>query len=514
MTAQVEDGPGAGAPGPEGPSLERRIRSGALWGVLNSLGLRFANIAVMAVVVRLVTHEEFGVFAVALTVAVVVGGFADWGVSAFLMRGDHDPDEMAPTVTFIAVLSGAVLAGLVALGAPALAAALGAPEATGPIRVMSLCLLFGGMAAVPTALLGREFRQDRILLSNVVGFVPGNVLLVVLAMDGSGAMAFAWSRVATVVFQGLAATLAVGRVHLPRLEARHLRTVLTFGLPLAGANLVNYALVNADYALIGHQLGPARLGVYMLAFNVASWSMAVLSAAINGVAMPAFSRVGSDPAALESALRRSARAVGLVALPITVLTFALAGPLVTTVYGHAWTASVPVLEVLAVYGGLFVVISLMSNLLVGRGRTARALLIQVLWIGALVPAMLVGSHQLGLRGVAWAHVAVLVVVVLPLYVWSVGQLVPRAVRALSAATLPPLVAAALAGAAAAAAAAVPAPSWVRLLAGGAVGGIAYLALAAPLIGDFVSPARFGPLRRLATRGRLLPGLPRLAPERR
>jgi PST family polysaccharide transporter len=482
--------------------------------VLNSLGLRFANIAVMAVVVRLVTHEQFGVFAVALTVAVVVGGFADWGVSAFLMRGDHDPEETAPTVTFIAVASGAVLAVLVALGAPWLADALGAPAATDPIRVMSLCLLFGGMAAVPTALLGREFRQDRILLSNVVGFVPGNLLLVVLALQGSGAMAFAWSRVATVAFQAIAATIAVGRVYLPRLRTRHLRAVLAFGLPLAGANLVNYALVNADYALIGHQLGPARLGVYMLAFNVASWSTAVLSAAINGVAMPAFSRVEDDPLLLQGALRRSARAVGLVALPITVLTLALAGPLVTTVYGGAWAASVPVLEVLAVYGGLFVVISLMSNLLVGRGHTAGTLTVQVVWIGALVPAMLLGSDRLGLRGVAWAHVVVLVLVVLPLYLWLVGRLVPRVVRTVASATAPPLVAAVAAGATAAAAAAVPAPSWVRLLVGGAVGGFTYLVVAAPLIGDFVAPARLGPLRRLATRGRLVPGLPRLAGERR
>ncbi len=72
---------------------------------------------------------------------------------------------------------------------------------------MALCLLFGGMVAVPTAMLGREFRQDRIFLSNVVGFVPGNVVLLVLAFEGVGAMAFAWSRVVAVVFQGIAVTL-------------------------------------------------------------------------------------------------------------------------------------------------------------------------------------------------------------------------------------------------------------------------------------------------------------------
>jgi O-antigen/teichoic acid export membrane protein len=489
VAAAAEDVGPEPANGPE-RSLEGRIRSGALWGILNNVGMRFANIAVM-VVVRLVSPQEFGVFAVALTVAVVVSGFADWGVSAFLMRGDFDPDEVAPTVTFISVASGAVLAVVIALAAPALASAFGAPEAVGPIRVMSLCLLFGGMAAVPTALLGREFRQDRIFLSNLVGFVPANVVLMVLAFEGGGAMAFAWSRVVTVIFQGIAATLAVEKRYLPRLETRYLRPVLTFGLPLAGANLVNYALVNADYALIGHQLGPARLGVYMLAFNVASWSAAVLSAAINGVAMPAFSRVGHDEDRLTAALRRSARAVSLVALPITALTLALAEPLVGALYGSQWDASVPVLQVLAVYGAVFVVISLLSNLLVGVGRTGRALVIQVLWILTLVPAMAVGAHLTGLTGVAWAHVVVVGVVVLPLYVWSVGRLMGRVVRTMTAATLPPL----LASAAAALAAAVPAMlldgAVARLLVGGMVGGAVYLVLTASMLLDFVEPGRLG-----------------------
>jgi len=513
--ADVRVGPDAGAPAVEdddqGASLEGRIRSGAMWGVFNSLGMRFANIAVMAVVVRLVSPEEFGVFAAALTVAVVVSGFADWGVSAFLMRGDFDPDEVAPTVTFIAVASGAVLALGIALGAPVLADAFGAPQATGPIRVMSLCLLFGGMAAVPTALLAREFRQDRIFLSNVVGFVPSSIVLVVLALDGAGAMAFAWSRVVIVIFQGIAAAIAVQRVYLPRLETRHLRTILTFGLPLAGANLVNYALINADYALIGHQLGPARLGVYMLAFNVASWSTAVLSAAINGVAMPAFSRVGDDPGRLAGALRRSARAVGLVALPITALTLALADPLVRTLYGGQWDASVPILGILAVYGAVFVLISLLSNLLVGRGHTGRALIIQVLWIGTLVPAMSLGARSDGLNGVAWAHVVVVTVVVLPLYLWSVAPLVSRVVRTMATAIVPPMVAAGGAALAAAVASAIPDGYVLQLLVGGTVGCLTYLVLSVSMLADFVDPARLGRVGAIMVRLRRTRRIARWAP---
>ena len=199
------------APDAATPRLERRVRSGAIWSAANSLGLKARKHRVMVVVVRLVTPTEFGVFAAALTVAVILGSFADWGVSAFLMRSDVDLDEVAPTVAFIAIASGIVLATATTLCAPLLATAFASPDAVGPIRVMALCLVIGSLAAVPNAVLARDFRQDRIFLSNVVAFVPSNAVLILLAFEGVGAMAFAWSRVIAVACQGVAVVLAVGR---------------------------------------------------------------------------------------------------------------------------------------------------------------------------------------------------------------------------------------------------------------------------------------------------------------
>ena len=471
------------------PGLERRVRSGAIWSAANSLGMKVGNIAIMVVVVRLVTPAEFGVFAAALTIAVILGSFADWGVSSFLIRSEADLEEVAPTVAFIAIASGAVLSTATFVAAPLLADAFAAPEAVGPIRVMALCLVLGSFAAVPSAILAREFRQDKIFLANVIGFVPANAVLLVLAFEGVGAMAFAWSRVVAVVFQGIAVCVAVARWYRPRLDRERLRQVLAFGLPLAGANLVNYTLLNADYAFVGHAMGPALLGIYVLAFSIASWSTSMLAAAINGVAMPAFSRVGNDRARLEAALHRSTRAVSLIALPMATLTLALAGPLVVTLYGTAWQAAVPVLEILGAYGAIFVLVSLLSNLLVGIGHTGRVLLIQLAWIAALIPAMLVGVHVDGVAGVAWAHVLVVAAVVLPLYVWTVSRETPRVVQLLAGAALPPLAACVAAFAVAVGVKSLLDVPFQQLLLGGAAGGVTYLLCSASMLRDFAGSRR-------------------------
>jgi len=52
------------------------------------------------------------------------------------------------------------------VGAPAYTAAMGAPAATGVIRVLALSVILDGVTATPVALLERHFRQDRKMIAD------------------------------------------------------------------------------------------------------------------------------------------------------------------------------------------------------------------------------------------------------------------------------------------------------------------------------------------------------------
>ena len=212
------------------------------------------------------------------------------------------------------------------------------PDAAASVRVLSLAVLLVGAFAVPSAQLARDFRQDRLFLATVVSAVPANLTLLVLASAGQGALAFAWSRVLGQLLMGLVVTASAPRRYRPGLSWEVLPHLLRFGLPLAGADLVNHAVLNADYAVVGRALGPAELGTYVLAFNVASWSTSFLGALINSLTMPAFSRVRGDAVAFSAALSAGVSTVLLLALPLAAVTSALARPLVLVLYGDQWAA--------------------------------------------------------------------------------------------------------------------------------------------------------------------------------
>ena len=465
--------------GDETQALSAKVRKGALWVVASNLLLRIANLLITAVVARILSPHDFGVFAVALTVYVIVSSISDVGVSSCLMRADLDIDRLAPTVATVSIFSSAVLAVAMALFATPIATALGSAAAAGPIRIMSISVLLVGVFSVPNAQMTRDFKQDKVFLANAISFIPSTGLLILLAKNGGGATAFAWSRLAQQAVLGVVLIALLRRHYRPGLSRSALSVVLKFGIPLAGANFVNYVLLNVDYAFVGHLLGAARLGVYMLAFTLASAPYSLLGAVINNVAMPAFSRVKHDPDLLRHAMATGVRTVTLIALPMCALTMALSAPLVLTLYGAKWAAAAGSLAVLSLYGAVFIVCLLFANMLTALGRTKFLLVLQLIWIGTLVPAMALGVHRDGILGAAYAHVAVIVPIVLPSYLLALKRVTGVRVLALGRAALPALLAASAAALGAWAAASRLAPPIVQLTAGLAAGGLIYAVAVGP-----------------------------------
>jgi PST family polysaccharide transporter len=474
--------------------------------------LRLATVLLTAVVAHILSPPDFGVFAVALTAYVIVSSIADVGVSSCLFRADLDIDSLAPTVAAIALVSSAILAGAMVAFARPVAAALGSAEAVGPIRVMAISVLFTGVFAVPNAQLVRDFKQEKIFLANAISFVPSTGVLLILAEAGGGATAFAWSRVVGQFVLGCVLIIAAPRHYWPGLTRSALSLVLRFGIPLAGANFVNYILLNVDYALVGHLMGAAALGVYMLAFTLASAPYSLLGAVINNVSMPAFSRVKRDPALLKNAMTTALRTVSLIAMPMCGMTMALARPLVLTLYGAKWAAAANVLVVLSLYGAVFIICLLFASMLTSFGRTKLLLSLQVIWIGTLVPAMALGVHREGIVGAAYAHVLVIAPIVLPSYLLALKRVTGVRFTALGRALLPALLAAAAAALGARGAASQLNGPLAQLIAGLAAGGLVYLIcaghqLAAALGGGRV-PRRV--LHFYSSAARLL-GLPARSP---
>lgn len=391
-------------------SLGTRAARGAAWSGAGTIVLRLGGLVVGIVLARVLAPEQFGVFAVALTVQAILMAVADLGLSADLIRSD-DPERIAPTVATLGLVSGTLITVLAMTTSSATADLLGSPEAGPAIAILSITLFLGSAGVVPYAMLQRRFQQRELFYVGIADFVIYTVVTLLLVFMGLGVLGLAIGRVAAQV---VSTTLqfVFARVK-PRfaIDRSVVRPVLAFSLPIAGANLLSWALLNIDNIVLVRVAGTTALGYYVLAFNISNWPMTALSQVVRSVSLPYFSRVGDRGKGLGAL----AALAWTGALPAGAVLAALAAPLIEVVYGTKWLPAAPVLAALGVYGGMRVLFDIFVGYLYAHGRSRAVLIIQVVWLVAVVVGMLAVTPVYGIAGAAWVHVLVAVVVVLPAY---------------------------------------------------------------------------------------------------
>lgn len=391
-------------------ALRSRAARGAAWSGVSTVVLRMGGLVVGIVLARLLAPEQFGVYAVALTIQGILMTVADLGLSADLIRTD-EPDRIAPTVGALGLASGTVMMLVTVASSGGLATVLGSPEAAPAIAVLSVTLLLAGGTVVPIAMLQRRFQQRELFLVGLADFVVSTAVTLILVAMGFGVLGLAIGRVAAQCVSSTMQFIFARVVPRFSIDRTVVRGVLAFGVPVAAANLLSWTLLNVDNIILSRIAGVTALGYYVLAFNISSWPMSALSQVVRSISLPYFSRSqgGSRAFAAITAIAWAG------ALPAGTVLAALSVPVITVLYGPKWLPGAPVLAALGLYGSLRVAFDISAGYLYSQGRPRPVLWIQIVWLVALVGAMIAATQAYGIVGAGWVHVVVAAVVILPAY---------------------------------------------------------------------------------------------------
>jgi O-antigen/teichoic acid export membrane protein len=399
----------------EDDSLTGKASRAFGWSFASNLLTRVATMGTGIVLARILGPHAFGAYAVALVALFAMQMFNELGVSLAIVRWEDDPHDITPTVTTISVFVSSLAYIACFFGAPAYASAMGDPSASGVVRFLALAILIDGFCTSASGLLERAFQQKRKMFATQVSGWLGTALTLILALSGRGVMSLAIGQVfgaALCMIIMVASVPSSMRFGFNRIKARAL---LGFGLPLAGSNLVNFAVSNTDQIIVGHLLGTSSLGYYVLALNMAGWPLSVISQPLRSVLPATFSRLQHDRAVMRDTFLTSLALLGAVALPACLVICGSARPLIGFVYGTRWLPAARPLLWLALLSCFRILFELAYDYMIVLMFSRAVLVIQLIWMLFLVPGLIIGVKLSGIYGAGAAEAAVAIIAVLPCY---------------------------------------------------------------------------------------------------
>ena len=376
----------------------RAVRGGVF--TVSAQGTQFLVQSVQTVVLaRLLTPGDFGLVAMVTAVTGLAQGFADVGLSeATIQRQEINHDQVSALFWINVTVGLALMLATMALG-PVLAWFYREPRLTYIALLVSLTFLIGGLRNQPEAILKRQMQFKLLAIRDITASALGVASAVITALLGGGYWSLvAFPLTASLTQMTLSWVMVNWKPRLPR-RGTKVRSLVAFGGNVALSYFIYNVNRSADNVLVGWYWGAGPLGLYSKALSLLMLPLRQLTAPVNAVVIPTFSRTQDNP---ERFARYYLRAINLTTwavAPIFGFLFVAAQPVITLVLGSQWRSATPVFQILATCALAQLILDSTLWLFVSRGQSARLLKLLLTISPVLIGGFAIGL-PFGIKGVA------------------------------------------------------------------------------------------------------------------
>ena len=365
------------------PDVTTRAISGVKVLAARTLISALLRVVSTLVLARLLFPREYGLFGVASSITGLGMFLCDVGLASALVRQETAPTRNAAFTVFC---TQQVITGLVAIAiagaVPALMHIYALPPAAKPLLLtMAFGLFSSSLRIVPMLALERDLQFPIIARCELLENLAQTGSTIAFAYSGWGAWALAGGGLVRGVVGLVLVWSASPWRPAGQFEWHILKRLARFGFAFQLSSVIPALLGGWMPLVVGRLLGVAAVGLVGWAVNLASVPL-MLSAVLNRVAFPAYSRLSSDPDALGSSLSLSIRrlsAVFSLLIPLVVLVCPLS---ISLLFQARWSPAIPLVQWFSVECAVLTLTGLLASAQNAMGYAGERLVVTVI-IGGL-----------------------------------------------------------------------------------------------------------------------------------
>jgi PST family polysaccharide transporter len=397
-------------------SIAARGAVTTITGQVARIGIQLGGLLILT---RLLSIEDYGVFAM-VTVVIGIGEvFRDFGLSTAAVQASTLSRPERANLFWLNAALGLALALVGFLAAPLVAFLYGDDRLLLVMQILASTFLLNGLSAQYRADLNRSLRFAALATVDVTAAALGLGTAIALALLGFGY----WSLVAQQVVYALLAVILVAILAgwFPGWVSRKtsIRPLVTYGSHLVVSQLITYIGRNADTVILGARLGAAPLGLYNRAFQFILLPLNQINAPATKVAVPVLSRLRDDKERFDAFILHGQTVLLHVLVAAFAFAAAVAQPLIVLLLTEKWAPLVPVFQVLTVVGVARAASYPTYWVALSKGLTKVSMRLSIVSAPLLVLAAFVGSFW-GVMAVA-VSVAIVTLALWPIGLWIYGR---------------------------------------------------------------------------------------------
>lgn len=329
-------------------SVKHKAVSSTLWTMTRILLDQVFSFLVFVVVARILGPADVGLFALGMIVVELgrifsTSGFGD----AVTKASPADEEEVARAAFWGNMALSVVSAALIALAAEPISHLMQSERLAPIIIALAGTIPLSAGYAIHQARQLKRFGHKSLAIRSLFAGVIGGAVAIGSAYAGAGVWALVIQRIVTEAIAFVTIWLSFRWWPGFHFSRSHMREIFGFSTHMSLSKLGNIVITRFQDVVIGAYVNPAGVGIYRVAKRTVDMLMQGALTSFSTVSLSLFAAVREDEAKLRAAVIRVIGVSATVAFPLFAGIAVVAPDLIPLIYGPKWTASVPLLQLLA-----------------------------------------------------------------------------------------------------------------------------------------------------------------------
>lgn len=383
-------------------------------------GVGYVRIAILA---RLLTPEQFGIFGVATLVLAFLEIFTETGINIFLIQENTNIDKYINTAWVISIARGVLMSVIMLLAAGLISNFFSSPQSYGLLAVISIVPFLRGFINPSIVKLKKELIYSKQFMNEFVIYLVESVVIVSVAIVIKNEFAFAVGLIAGVFVEILFSFVLVKPLPKFRFEIEKAKQIIHRGYWVTVGGIFSYLNQQGDDAVVGKLIGVGPLGIYQNVYKISTLPLTEISQVVTNLTFSIYAKIGDDKKRLMRAFKKVLLVVVLTVVPVGIIFYAFPELIIKIILGDTWLVGAEALRVLSIFGVLSAILVAPNPVFLALKKQSIIAKLRIFQFAVMAITIIPMVLSNGIVGAAYS-VTLSVLVSLPVsyfYLYKVGK---------------------------------------------------------------------------------------------
>lgn len=350
-------------------SLKDKTAKGLLWGGVSNGIQQIIALCFGIFLARILSPEDYGIVGMLAIFTGFANTIQEGGFIAALTNRKDIKHEDYNSVFWFNIISGCIMYILLFFSAPLIVSFFDEPKLLWVSRIVFLSFLFGSFSTAQGAFLFRNLMVKERAKIDILSLLLSNTASLIMALNG---MAYWGIAIQTALY------IALGTIfrwyYSPwrptfSFDIKPLKEMFPFSVKLLLTGLFSQITMNIFSVLLGKFYSAQQVGYYSQGNKWVNMGGGLINNTLTGIAQPVFSRVTTEKERQVQILRKIIRFTVFISFPIMFGLALIAKELILITVTEKWLQSVPIVQILCVWGGFAPICELYKSVVISHGRS-------------------------------------------------------------------------------------------------------------------------------------------------